>query len=88
MTIADPFNCPAHHETTITIATGGDAHPHDSSLRTITLPAANQYGLEATALARAILDGAASPVPHEDTVANFRVLERLFDAAGLPGPRG
>jgi predicted dehydrogenase len=86
LSIADPFNCPAGYETTITVATGGDAHPHHSSLRTSTVGAADQYGLQATALARAILDGGPSPVPAQDAVANMRLIERLYAAAGMTGP--
>lgn len=87
MSIADPFNCPATHRTTITIGSGGDAHPHHSSVRSIDVAAADQYGLQATALARAILDGGTSPIPPEDAVANMRLIARLYAAAGLTGPR-
>jgi predicted dehydrogenase len=87
MSVADPFNCPADYATTITVATGADQHPHDSTLRTIDVAAANQYGLEATALSRAILDGAPSPVPASDAAINLRLLGRLFEAAGIEGPK-
>ncbi len=86
LSVADPFNCPAGHVTTITIAGGGDAHPHHSSLRTIEVAAADQYGLEATAFARAVIDGGPVPVPAEDAAANMRLIARLFEAAGLEGP--
>ena len=86
LSVADPFNCPADHATTITVASGGDAHPHESARRTIDIEAANQYGLEVTALARAIIDGGPSSVAAGDAVANMRLLGRLFDAAGLDGP--
>jgi predicted dehydrogenase len=86
LSVADPFNCPADHVTTITVASGGDAHPHHSTQRTIDVAAADQYGLQATAFARAILEGAPSPVPAEDAGANMRLIGRLFGAAGLRGP--
>ncbi len=86
LAVADPFNCPADHVTTITIATGGDAHPHHSSLRTLQVPAADQYGLQATALSRAILRHQPSPVAAEDAAANMRLISRLFEAAGMRGP--
>lgn len=86
LSIADPFNCPATHRTTITISTGGDAHPHHSSTRTVEVPAADQYGLQATAFARAILEGRPSPLPPEDAVANMRLIGRLYTAAGITGP--
>jgi predicted dehydrogenase len=81
LSIADPFNCPPNHTTTITITTGGDAHPHDSSQRTMQVAAADQYGLQATAFARAILDRTASPLPPEGSIANLRLLDRLSAAA-------
>ena len=87
LSIADPFNCPPDHATTITIATGGDDHPDHSSLRIIDIEAANQYGLQATAFARAILSGKASPLPPEDSISNMRLIGRLFASAGLDGPQ-
>lgn len=88
ISIADPFNCPADHETTVEIGTGGDHHPHASTIRTVTIPAADQYGLQATALVDAILRGEPAPVPIEGSVANARLLERLFDVAGIEVPAG
>lgn len=89
ISIADPFNCPPDVATTVTIGTGGDHHPHASHIKEVTVPVANQYGLQATALADAILDGGPSPLPLEDSIANMRLLERLFAAAGIqpPNPR-
>ena len=86
LSIADPFNCPATHRTTITISTGGDAHPRHSSQQTIEVDAADQYGLQATAFARAIIEGEPSPVPVEDAIGNMRLVGRLFAAAGMDGP--
>jgi len=86
LSIADPFNCPATHRTTISISSGGDSHPHDSTTRTVEVPAADQYGLEASAFARAILDARPSPIPPEDSVANMRLIGRLYEAAGITGP--
>jgi predicted dehydrogenase len=87
VSIADPFNCPADRETTLTIATDGHAHPDESAVRTVTLPAADQYGLQATAFARAVLDHAPSPLPPEDSIANMALIDRLFVAAGLTPPQ-
>ena len=86
LSIADPFNCPADHRTRIVIGTGGDAHPHHSSQRSVEIAAADQYGLQATAFARAIRAGGPAPVPAEDAVANMRLMGRLFEAAGMIGP--
>jgi len=87
ISIADPFNCPPDFATTVTIATGGDDHPHASTVESLTIPAANQYSLQATALADAIRDGSAAPLPLEDSIANMRLLERLFAAAGIEPPK-
>jgi hypothetical protein len=40
--------------------------------------------VEAERFAAAILDGLPTPVPPADAVANLRVIERLFEAAGSP----
>lgn len=88
ISIADPFNCPPHHETTITVGTGGNHHPHASAVQSFSIPAANQYALQATALTDAILAGNPSPVPITGSVANMRVIERLFAAAGMDLPSG
>ncbi len=87
LSVADPFNCPPEVATTVTIGTGGDHHPMASTIETITVPAANQYGLQATALADAILNRGPSPLPLEDSVANMKLLERLFTAAGIEPPQ-
>lgn len=86
ISIADPFNCPPDYETTVAVGTGGHHHPHASSITTHTIEAANQYGLQATALGDAIRNGTPSPLPLEDSVANMRLLERLFAAAGIELP--
>jgi predicted dehydrogenase len=86
ISIADPFNCPPEVETTISIGTGGDHHPHASTIEVLTVPAANQYGLQATALTNAILNQTASPLPIESSIANMRLLERALRAAGIEPP--
>jgi predicted dehydrogenase len=88
MTIEDPFNCPPDKGTRIVIATGGDDAPYDSTLRVIDVPAGNQYGLQATAFSRAILGRRPVPLPLCDTVANMRLIERVFAAAGVAMRRG
>ena len=47
----------------------------------LTFEPADQYSVQATAFASAILDGAPVPLPPEDTVANMRVIEAVFAAA-------
>lgn len=86
ISIADPFNCPRHHATTVTIGRGGNHHPHATTIETLRVPVADQYGLQATAFADAILAETAAPLPIEDSIDNMRLLERLFVAAGLTLP--
>lgn len=83
ISIDDPFNCPTDHITTIHVGTGGNHHPHASTVESIEVAPADQYGLEATALSAAILNGEPSPYPIEDSVANARILDRLFAVAGI-----
>lgn len=87
MSIADPFNCPADMVTQITVGTGGNHHPHATEIMSIDIPAANQYGLQATALADAIVGNLASPLPLDDSIANLELIERLFAAAGIKPPQ-
>ena len=86
ISIADPFNCPKDHTTTVTIGRGGNHHPHATTVETLPVPMADQYGLQATTFADAILNGTEAPLPIQDSVANMRLLERLFIAAGLELP--
>jgi len=83
LAIDDPFNCPPDRPTRIVITTGGDDVPHDSTSRVVEVPPANQYGLQASAFSRAILEGRPAPLPPDDAIANLRVMERVFAAAGL-----
>ena len=86
ISIADPFNCPADHSTTVSIGTGGDHHPHASTAEHIAVPVADQYGLQATAFAEAITAGGPSPIPMSSSVANAKLIDRLFTAAGVSTP--
>ena len=86
ISIADPFNCPPEIETEITIGSGGHDHPYATQIERATAIAANQYGLQATALTDAILAGESAPVPIEGSIANMRLIERLFAAAGMEMP--
>ncbi len=87
ISIEDPYNCPADKATTVLVGTGGDHHPHATTIERIPIPPADQYGLQATALASAILDGGPSPLPLSDSLANMRLIERLFAAAGIDPPQ-
>ncbi len=86
LSIADPYNCPPDRATTVLLGTGGNHHPDASSVERITIAPADQYGLQATALAAAILDGTPSPLPLSDSIANMQLIERLFAAADITPP--
>ena len=86
ISIADPFNCPADYSTTVSIGTGGDHHPHASTVDHIEVPRADQYGLQATAFADAVTSGGPAPIPISSSVANARLIDRLFTTAGVSPP--
>lgn len=83
ITIDIPFNIPPEIPTRIHLTTGRRA-PEAWETQTIELAPADPYGCEADAFAEMVLDGAPVPVPMADAIANMRVLERLFAAAGRP----
>jgi predicted dehydrogenase len=75
-----PFNIPPDRETRITVTAGGDPPvAPDTDVRTFA--PADAYSLQATAFARAILDGRPTPVPIADAVANMRVIDAILGAA-------
>jgi predicted dehydrogenase len=72
-----PFNIPPLLATRVFLTTGRNA-PEAQATETFELPPADQYARQADAFAATILDGAPSPLPLADTIANTRVIERLF----------
>ena len=76
-----PFNIPPTLPTRVFVTQGGDP-PVAPAVETLEFAPADPYACEADAFARAILDGAPAPVPPADAIANLRVIERLFAAAG------
>lgn len=80
ISIAIPFNIPPDRPTLVHLASGGDP-PVAPHIETFTFPVADPYAVEADAFAAAALDGAPLPLPPEDSVANLRVMERIFAAA-------
>jgi predicted dehydrogenase len=78
-----PFNIPPTLPTHIRATTGRRA-PEAWDTRVIELAPADPYACETDAFAAAVLDGGPVPVPMTDAIANMRVLERLFAAAGRP----
>ncbi len=76
-----PFNIPPTIPTRIRVTTGRNA-PEDWQTDVIELAPADPYACEVDAFSAAVLDGDPTPVPMADAIANMRVLERLFEAAG------
>ena len=76
-----PFNIPPDRVTRVFVTAGGDP-PVAPATETLTFEPADPYTVEAEAFATAVLAGRPVPVPPADAVANLRVIERLFAAAG------
>ncbi len=84
VSIGIPFNIPPDRPTEIFVTAGGDA-PVAPATEIRTFTTADPYTVEGERFAAAILDGVATPTPPEDAVANIRVIERIFAAAGIEG---
>lgn len=76
-----PFNIPPDRPTKIFVTAGGEP-PVAPATEELQFDAADPYAVQANRFAEAILDGTPPPVPPEDGVANLRVIERIFAAAG------
>jgi predicted dehydrogenase len=72
-----PFNVPSDRETRVFVTSGGDA-PVAPATETLVFAAIDQYSIQASAFARAVLEGTAFPVPAEDAVANMKVIEGIL----------
>jgi len=72
-----PFNIPPDRETRIFVTAGGDA-PAAPATEIRTFAPADQYSIQATLFARAVLDGTEVPVPPADAVANLKVMEAIL----------
>jgi predicted dehydrogenase len=75
-----PFNIPPDRPTRAFVIAGGDP-PVAPDTEVVEFAPADPYGVEADRFAEAVLDGAPQPISGEDSVANMRVIERLFAAA-------
>jgi predicted dehydrogenase len=80
ISIGIPFNIPPDRPTAVSLVSGGDP-PVAPHVETITFPTADPYAVEAEHFAAAVLDGGPVPLPPDDSIANLRVLERIFAAA-------
>jgi predicted dehydrogenase len=75
-----PFNIPPDLPTRVFVTAGGDP-PVAPDTEILEFAPADPYGVEADRFAEAVLDGVPAMVSGEDSVANLRVIERLFAAA-------
>jgi predicted dehydrogenase len=81
ITIPIPFNIPPDRPTEIHVTAGGEP-PVAPATEVLRFPAADPYTVEAEAFAAAVLDGVPLPFSPQDAVANLRVIEQVFEAAG------
>jgi len=72
-----PFNIPPDRDTRIFVTKGGDP-PVAPDTQTMTFSAADQYTIQASLFAQAILDDSDVPVPVDDAIANMRVIEAIL----------
>jgi predicted dehydrogenase len=78
-----PFNIPPDRPSRVLVTAGGDP-PVAPATEVLEFAAADPYGVEADRFADVVLDGAELPITLDDSVANMRVIDRLFEAAGQP----
>jgi predicted dehydrogenase len=78
ISVGIPFNIPPDLPTQVFLTSGGDppVNPHTQVMR---FDPADQYTIQAESFARAILDDEPVPLPPEDSVANMRVIDRIFE---------
>jgi predicted dehydrogenase len=76
MLVEIPFNIPPDRATRILVASGGEP-PVAPDIVVHEIAAADQYGVQADAMSRAIKDGAPVPTPPDDAIANLEVMERI-----------
>lgn len=74
-----PFNAPPGEACRLFLDDG--SRLDGASIEAIEIPASNQFTIQGDLFARAILDGTPAPYRLEDSVANMRVIDALFDAA-------
>jgi predicted dehydrogenase len=72
-----PFNIPADRETRIFVTQGGDP-PVAPATETLVFPAVDQYTIQASLFAQAVLGDTDVPVPPADAITNMRVIETIL----------
>jgi predicted dehydrogenase len=74
-----PFNAPLDGPVRLLLDDGSDLS--GIAIETLEIESSNQYTIQAELLSRAILDGRPAPYPLEDSVANMRIIDALFESA-------
>jgi predicted dehydrogenase len=87
ISIQIPFNIPADRPTRVYLTAGGDP-PVSPRTEELTFDTTDPYTVEAETFAAIVLDGAPDPFPPDDAVANLRVMDEIFRAAGGASPQG
>jgi predicted dehydrogenase len=77
LTVELPFNVPPDRPMRLLITPGWPAQAPEA----IQVPAANQYGLQGDAFARAVIDGEVLATPPENGLGNLAVIEALRESA-------
>ena len=74
-----PFNAPLDAPCRVFVGDGSD--PTGVRAETMTIPACNQYTVEADRFAECVLDEAPQPLPLEDSIRNLRVMDAIRESA-------
>ena len=72
-----PFNIPVDRETKIHVVSGG-APPEEPAVETLIFPILNQYTIQASLFAQAILDDTPVVVPISDAINNMKVIDAIL----------
>ena len=78
-----PFNTSPDQDARLYLDDGSDLA--GGAIETVTIPAADQFTVQAEEFSRAILEGHSAPYPLEDSLANMRVIEALVHGQGTGG---
>jgi predicted dehydrogenase len=79
--IGIPFIFPPVVPTRVFVTAGGDP-PVAPRVETLTFETTDPYAVEFEQFSAAVLDGAPVPYPPQDALANLRVIDQIFSAAG------
>jgi len=74
-----PFNAPSDRPCRIFVDDGSDLSGR--GVETIEVPQCNQYTIQGDLFSRAIREGAPAPYPLEDTIANMKAIDAVFQSA-------